>query len=70
MLRLARLGRRILSVMIALLERWMKLCVGDLQRLLYPQKDAENTELCALFSHLDGVLISQHKASEAKRRKG
>ena len=32
-------------------------------------KDAENTELCALFSHLDGVLISQHKASEAKRRK-
>ena len=31
-------------------------------------KDAENDELCALFSHLDGVLISQHYASEKKRR--
>ncbi len=30
--------------------------------------DAENNTLCAMFSHLDGVTISQHKASEAKRR--
>ncbi len=31
-------------------------------------QDAEDTALCALFSHLDGVLISQHRASEKKRR--
>ena len=31
-------------------------------------KDAEDTDLCALFSHLDNVLISQHQASEKKRR--
>jgi DNA mismatch repair protein MutS len=30
--------------------------------------DAEDNTLCAMFSHLDGVTISQHKASEAKRR--
>ena len=32
-------------------------------------QDAEDTALCALFSHLDNVLISQHRASENKRRK-
>ncbi len=32
-------------------------------------QDAEDTALCALFSHLDSVLISQHRASESKRRK-
>ena len=32
-------------------------------------QDAEDTALCALFSHLDNVLISQHRASEIKRRK-
>ena len=32
-------------------------------------QDAEDTALCALFSHLDNVLISQHRASESKRRK-
>ena len=32
-------------------------------------QDAEDTELCALFSHLDNVLVSQHRASENKRRK-
>lgn len=32
-------------------------------------QDAEDTALCALFSHLDNVLISQHRASERKRRK-
>ena len=31
-------------------------------------KDAEDDSLCALFSHLDGVLISQHRASDSKRR--
>lgn len=31
-------------------------------------KDAEDSTLRALFTHLDGVTISQHKASEAKRR--
>ena len=31
-------------------------------------QDAEDTTLCALFSHLDNVLISQHRASENKRR--
>lgn len=31
-------------------------------------QDAEDTALCALFSHLDNVLISQHRASEKKRR--
>ncbi|MDG1559275.1 MAG: hypothetical protein P8R03_07130, partial [Candidatus Poseidoniaceae archaeon] len=31
-------------------------------------KDAEDATLRALFTHLDGVTISQHKASEAKRR--
>ena len=31
-------------------------------------QDAEDTALCALFSHLDSVLISQHRASENKRR--
>ena len=31
--------------------------------------DAEDSALCALFSHLDNVLISQHRASENKRRK-
>ena len=30
--------------------------------------DAEDNTLCAMFSHLDGITISQHKASEAKRR--
>ena len=30
--------------------------------------DAEDNTLCAMFSHLDGVAISQHRASEAKRR--
>ena len=30
--------------------------------------DAEDNTLCAMFSHLDGVTISQHRASEAKRR--
>ena len=32
-------------------------------------QDAEDTALCALFSHLDNILISQHRASENKRRK-
>tara|TARA_B110000483_G_scaffold241541_1_gene324838 strand:+ start:1425 stop:4064 length:2640 start_codon:yes stop_codon:yes gene_type:complete len=32
-------------------------------------QDAEDTALCALFSHLDNVLVSQHRASENKRRK-
>jgi DNA mismatch repair protein MutS len=32
-------------------------------------QDAEDTALCTLFSHLDNVLISQHRASENKRRK-
>ena len=32
-------------------------------------QDAEDTALCALFSHLDNALISQHRASESKRRK-
>jgi len=32
-------------------------------------QDADDTALCALFSHLDNVLISQHRASENKRRK-
>jgi DNA mismatch repair protein MutS len=31
-------------------------------------KDADDATLRALFTHLDGVTISQHKASEAKRR--
>ena len=31
-------------------------------------KDADDSTLRALFTHLDGVTISQHKASEAKRR--
>ena len=31
-------------------------------------KDADDAKLRALFTHLDGVTISQHKASEAKRR--
>ncbi len=30
--------------------------------------DAEDNTLCAMFSHLNGVAISQHRASEAKRR--
>lgn len=30
--------------------------------------DAEDTALCALFTHLDNVTISQHRASETKRR--
>lgn len=31
-------------------------------------KDAEDASLRALFTHLDGVTISQHRASESKRR--
>ena len=31
-------------------------------------KDAEDATLRALFTHLDGVTISQHRASESKRR--
>ena len=31
-------------------------------------KDAEDATLRALFTHLDGVTISQHRASDAKRR--
>ena len=31
-------------------------------------KDAEDATLRALFTHLDGVTISQHRASDSKRR--